>query len=86
MDNKEKTFYEEIDRSGISNELYRLFREGASSYTDGFTSCHYKHQLFLFKCLIDELYNGMPSFPDQEREWEEERSKHQMWKALKNGK
>lgn len=41
--------------------------------TDGFTQCHCKHNLFLLKCLIDDLYKNLPEFPNQEREWEQKR-------------
>lgn len=44
-----------------------------SPHTDGFTQCHCKHQLFLLKCLIDDLYKDLPEFPEQEKQWEQKR-------------
>lgn len=44
-----------------------------SPFTDGFTQCTCKHRLYLLKCLIEDLYKNLPEFPEQEKEWEQER-------------
>jgi hypothetical protein len=44
-----------------------------SPYTDGFTQCTCKHQLYLLKCLIEDLYKDLPDFPQQEKEWDQKR-------------
>ena len=42
-------------------------------YTDGFTQCHCKHQLYVLKCFIEDVYKDLPEFPEQEKEWEQQR-------------
>jgi hypothetical protein len=42
-------------------------------YTDGFTQCHCKHQLYVLKCFIEDVYKDLPEFPTQEKEWEQQR-------------
>lgn len=44
-----------------------------SPYTDGFTQCHCKHQLYLLKCLLEDEFKDLPDFPKQESEWEQQR-------------
>lgn len=44
-----------------------------SPYTDGFTQCHCKHQLYVLKCFIEDMYKDLPDFPEQEKEWEQQR-------------
>jgi hypothetical protein len=44
-----------------------------SSHSDGFTQCHCKHQLFVLKCFIEDVYKDLPEFPTQEKEWEQQR-------------
>jgi len=42
-------------------------------YSDGFTQCVYKRDLYVLKCFIEDQYNNCPEFPTQEKEWEQER-------------
>lgn len=44
-----------------------------SPHTDGFTQCHCKHQLYVLKCFIEDVYKDLPEFPEQERDWEQQR-------------
>lgn len=48
--------------------------------TNGFTACTCKQQLYLLKCLIEDLYRDLPEFPHQEKEWEQTR----LMEILKN--
>lgn len=60
-----------------SIELARLIaeisRKAKSPFTDAFTQCTCKHELYLLKCLIEDLYKDLPDFPNQEKEWEQQR-------------
>lgn len=49
-------------------------------HTDGFTACSCKHDLYVLKCFIEDLYKGLPDFPQQEKEWEQKR----LMEILKN--
>ena len=44
-----------------------------SPYTDAFTQCHCKHQLYVLKCFVEDMYKDLPKFPQQEAEWEQQR-------------
>lgn len=57
----------------VARYIQNLAILGAGSHTDPFTQCHCKHQLFLLKCLIEDLYKKLPEFPEQEKEWEQSR-------------
>jgi hypothetical protein len=61
--------------SGIDVARYikNLATTARSPHTDGFTQCTCKHNLYLLKCLIEDLYHDLPEFPTQEREWEQKR-------------
>ena len=73
--------------NNIATDLSDLLREGqiAATYitdiakeandpsTNAFTQCTCKRQIYLLKCLIEDLYSQMPEFPQQEKEWEQER-------------
>lgn len=60
----------EIDAARYIRNLAATAR---SSHSDPFTQCTCKHNLFLLKCLIEDLYKDLPEFPNQEREWEQKR-------------
>lgn len=51
----------------------KLARVANNPINDGFTQCHCKHQLYLLKCLLEDLYKDLPDFPEQEKEWEQQR-------------
>lgn len=57
----------------VVSAIRHLSREASSPYSDGFTQCSYKHDLYILKCFIDDEYNRCPEFPQQEAEWEKER-------------
>ena len=41
--------------------------------TNIFAQCECKHQLYLLKCLLEDVYKDLPTFPAQEKDWEQER-------------
>ena len=59
-----------VPREVISS-IRKLAVEASSPYADGFTACSYKHELYVLKCFIEDLYEGCPEFPEQEKEWEQ---------------
>ena len=44
-----------------------------SPHTDGFSACACKHDLYMLKCLLEDVYKTLPDFPQQEKEWEQKR-------------
>ena len=61
------------DGQQVANLVRKLAAFCRSPYTDGFTQCTCKHQIYLLKCLIEDVYSDLPDFPQQEKEWEQER-------------
>ena len=61
------------DGQQIAQFIQKLAGICRSPYTDGFTQCTCKHQLYLLKCLLEDAYKDLPDFPTQEREWEQQR-------------
>lgn len=64
-----------LTRNGVDSVRYiaKLAESCRSPSTDVFTQCSCKHQLYLLKCLIEDLYQDLPEFPQQEKEWEQQR-------------
>jgi len=61
------------DTIAVARFIKDLARTAGSNHVDGFTQCTCKHELFLLKCLIEDLYKDLPDFPQQEKEWEQKR-------------
>lgn len=61
------------DSVDIARHIRHLATYAASPHSDGFTQCTCKHELYLLKCLIEDLYKDLPEFPQQEKEWEQQR-------------
>ena len=57
----------------LARGIKRLASTADSPTTDPFTQLACKHDLFLLKCLIEDLYADLPEFPTQEKEWEQKR-------------
>ena len=61
----------------VPHEVVKAIRQlavyASSPYSDGFSACAYKHDLYILKCFIEDQYNSCPEFPEQEREWEQVR-------------
>ena len=56
----------------IVSMLGTLAAEARSGYNDGWTASRCKHELYLVKCYLDDVYKELPKFVD-EAEWEKER-------------
>ena len=59
------------DTIEIARYINRLAIYSRSPHTDGFSSCACKHDLYMLKCLLDDVYKTLPEFPQQEKEWEQ---------------
>ncbi len=46
--------------------------EICSPYNDGWTQMYCKRDLYLLKCWLEDRYESLPRFPDEEK-WEQER-------------
>lgn len=57
----------------VVSAIRHLAREASSPYSDGFSACAYKHDLYVLKCFIEDEYTRCPEFPQQEAEWERDR-------------
>jgi len=66
-------FPNELDSIDAAREIRRLYSNASNPHNDGFTQCTCKHRLFLLKCLIEDLYKETPDFPEQEKQWEQDR-------------
>ena len=68
MDEEVKYVPHEVVRA-----IKELARNASSPYSDGFTQCTYKHDLYVLKCFIEDEYKRCPEFPQQEADWEKDR-------------
>ena len=50
----------------------RAIVEISSPYNDGFSAMYCKKDLWLLKCWLNEVYDDLPRFSDEE-DWEKER-------------
>lgn len=64
---------DELDSIEAAREIRKLYQYAASPHTDGFSACTCKHRLYMLKCLIEDLYKNLPEFPEQEKQWEQQR-------------
>lgn len=65
--------YNRQDSIDVARHIRQLYSYAANPHSDGFTQCTCKHELYLLKCLIEDLYKDLPEFPQQEKEWEQKR-------------
>jgi len=61
------------DAVGVGHYINDLANYAISPNSDGFMACESKRELYLLKCLIEDLLGQCPSFPKEEKEWEQER-------------
>lgn len=57
----------------VVSAIKELARNASSPHSDGFSACAYKHDLYILKCFIEDMYKSCPDFPQQEAEWEKDR-------------
>lgn len=56
----------------IESQIRSIAAEVASPYNDGWTASGCKHELYLLKCKIEDVYSALPCFVGEEN-WEQER-------------
>jgi len=59
--------------SSVEDRIQELVQEVASPFNDGYTQQYFKKELWNLKCLIEDVYEQMPNFGNNELEWEKER-------------
>ena len=59
--------------TSVEVRLSNLTAEVLSPYNDGWTALAYKKQLWELKCLLEDIYDQLPGFGNDELEWEKER-------------
>jgi hypothetical protein len=59
--------------SSVEDRIQDIVEEVASPHNDGYTQLGFKKELWDLKCLIEDIYEQMPSFGNNELEWEKER-------------
>lgn len=68
-----ETVNQHLDEVDVVRYIRNLSITAGSPHTDPFTQCHCKHQLFLLRSLIEDMYKDLPEFPEQEKQWEQKR-------------
>ena len=61
------------DLIDIARNINKIAIYANSPHTDGFSACACKHDLYMLKCLLEDVYKTLPDFPQQEKEWEQKR-------------
>lgn len=60
------------DLSQARSIIARSLGEINSPYNDGWTASYCKQELYVLKCWLEDQYNQLPKFPDEET-WEQRR-------------
>jgi hypothetical protein len=66
------SFIKRWDVNDIATQLHRMALEASSPYNDGWTASGCKKEMYQLKCLIEDIYQKLPTFVGEE-EWEKER-------------
>jgi hypothetical protein len=61
------------DLTGARQAIGRCVTEISSGYNDGFTARACKHDLFLLKSWLDDVYADLPQFQGEEQ-WQQQRT------------
>lgn len=65
-------YIKDWDTNTITNWLWKMKIQISSPYNDGFTAAELKHELYEIKCLIEDLYQDLPTFVGEDQ-WEKQR-------------
>jgi len=65
-----------------SSKIQQLFIEATSPYNDGWTQCIAKRELWEYYQHLGELLEQCSSFPEDEKQWEEEWKKKKVARIL----
>jgi hypothetical protein len=66
------SFIKKWDVNDIASQLHRMGMEASSPFNDGWTASGCKKEMYQLKCLIEDIYQKLPTFVGEE-EWEKER-------------
>ena len=66
------SFIKRWDVTDIATQLHRMALEASDPRNDGWTACGCKKEIYQVKCLIEDIYQKLPTFVGEE-EWEKER-------------
>jgi hypothetical protein len=73
--------FQKPDLDAAWREIARCMAEVRSPYNDGWTSAGCKQDLYQLKSWLDEEYQRLPRFVDEDQ-WEKQR----MWNKLKDSR
>jgi hypothetical protein len=66
------SFIKRWDVNNIATQLHRMALEASNPRNDGWTASGCKKELYQVKCLIEDIYQKLPTFVGED-EWEKER-------------
>jgi len=66
------SYLHRADPRTLEYQVRALAAQAQNPHSDGFTASVYKHELYMLKCLIEDLYQELPHFEGEEL-WEQER-------------
>lgn len=66
-------FNKNWDVGDVMRKISIIMNECTYPDTDSFTACYCKHDLYQIKCFIEDNWDLLPVFPEQERQWEQDR-------------
>jgi hypothetical protein len=66
------SFIKRWDVTDIATQLHRMAFEASDPRNDGWTASGCKKEMYQVKCLIEDIYQKLPTFVGEE-EWKKER-------------
>jgi len=66
------SFIKQWDVNNITTQIQRMAREVSDPRNDGWTASGCTKELYQVKCLLEDIYQKLPTFQGEE-EWEKER-------------
>jgi hypothetical protein len=66
------SFIKRWDVTDIATQLHRMALETSDPRNDGWTASGCKKEIYQVKCLVEDIYQKLPTFVGEE-EWEKER-------------
>ena len=76
--------FQKPDLHSAEMAIRKAVTEIRSPYNDGFTSAYLKLELYQLKCMLEDLYQDLPRFGDEET-WEKMRMVEVLRKKEQHG-
>lgn len=76
-------FKKDWNVSDVAQQVYRMSRECASPYNDGYTAFEIKKELYEIKFIVDKAMKDLPSFSG-EQEWLTDQERKRIIRHLKS--